>query len=124
MAAVLNPICCCLKLFAQETAHEPVNAHGCCSASQAETGKPANAGTPSHAQDDCPHYFERDSQISHAADHFESLAKAHQPLIALLPAYELSADAPQSQVALRRIDRAELRPSRPPISQTCCVYLL
>ncbi len=122
IAALANPLCCCLGIGALAAAPTPLPAeHACCGDAGAEADK-----TAGHSDEQCPHLSEKSSKIWQTADSLSALAKTlcHQPAldrplfaplpplartVALLPAY----DAPDDTAPVGRR-----------VSQSYCVYRL
>lgn len=126
IAALANPICCCLAFSADvaETANnEEFSAeHACCLANQ--SAKKDQIPQERHDPRDCPHEYEKDSQISQSANAADALIKLSLFLPTELP-LPLEGIRIDSAYSYARSNHEQiLSKTRQSLSQTHCVYLL
>jgi hypothetical protein len=121
IAAIFNPLCCCLDLTAQlaDAALPAEETHYCCGApsdEQLHLGK--------HTQEECPHSFEKDSQINEAAFAHDGPQKPQQNLAYTLPPLQLLATAPPLQTPRHALDCRALQEPSSQRTLAYCVYLI
>lgn len=120
ITAIINPLCCCLDLSAEDLETASAAEHSCCSTAP----DPTNADAKGHTQADCPHASDKNSQISESPYSHDSGVKSQISQQAIL--YVL--DFPQRDSARETTSRYQKNSSclipETPVPEEYCVYIL
>ncbi len=123
VAAIANPLCCCFAAFSgqEQAVEQAMVEHACCSK---DHGQQQTSTSEKKSHQDCPHQLEKESQISQAADSFDSQLIPHLFILANLAQYlETLAPAPLAN-SYPNYEAPEQTIAAPPLLQGYCVYLI
>lgn len=126
IAALASPLCCCLAFStgASETANSKASSteHACCLVDQSVKTDQASQGQ--HDSSDCPHEYDKASQISQSANASDSLIKSNLFLLTELPALFEEVLVDSVYCYARSNHEQIVSKPRQPLLQAYCVYLL
>ncbi|MDQ8202053.1 hypothetical protein [Pelagicoccus sp. SDUM812003] len=122
IAAIINPLCCCLELTADQPEPMAAGDHSCCTTMGQEDEEQSDLDR--HSSDICPHTEERDAQISEAPDTHTPVVKAQLVLYTLFSAFEQTEMEPPLSKVARFTERSASAPPSAAFTETYCVYML
>ncbi len=123
VATIANPLCCCFAAFSgqEQAVEQPMVEHACCSMDQ---GHQQTSSPQKKSHEQCPHQLEKGSQISQAADSFDSQLVPHLFILANLPQYlEILEPTPLAN-SYFNYEATGQTIAAPPLRQEYCVYLI
>lgn len=122
ITALANPFCCCL-LGDSTDSNRNVQTHACCEAMQ-QTDFP-KSGQSAHTPEDCPHRYEKESQISHSSDNLDSLVIPHLYVAQIITISDWSLAPKLEEKVPAGITRAHsIHSPTEQYPQAYCVYIL
>lgn len=121
MAAVINPLCCCLgSLHGMESAENLPASHACCTPEQAPK---ESDSTGQHSSQECPHQLEKKAtKIQASLDHAPLLT----PILGLwLGLHEFVVYSQQTPISKAKFSTLVETANAPPGNhQLLCIYLI